>query len=225
MVLVLTGTDGDDVLNGGDGNDTLIGGAGNDYLAGGAGNDLLDGGPGDDYFDNQGGGGDVYVFGRGYGNDYVYEDGNGSAANQATLRFNSDVSPQDVVVIEDPWGGVNFSIAGTDDRFCAGGWFDVEQKKLTRAVFADGTVWDAQAIADHVSSPAATEFGDLLVGTAGDDVIDALGGKDDIYGMEGDDVLAGGSGDDYIEGDAGNDILFGGTGRDDIEEWGDGKQS
>ncbi|MCV6653569.1 calcium-binding protein, partial [Neisseria meningitidis] len=45
--------EGNDHLNGEDGNDTLIGGAGNDYLEGGSGSD-------------------TYVFGKGFGQDAVY---------------------------------------------------------------------------------------------------------------------------------------------------------
>jgi Ca2+-binding RTX toxin-like protein len=58
--LVLTGTDGPDVLFGGPGNDTLNGMADADYLAGKEGNDRLDGGTGDDTL-RGGTGDDTYV--------------------------------------------------------------------------------------------------------------------------------------------------------------------
>ncbi len=47
------------------GADRLHGGAGNDVLGGGTGDDALDGGAGDD----------VYLFNRGGGMDWVFDDG------------------------------------------------------------------------------------------------------------------------------------------------------
>ena len=51
-------------------------------------------------------------------------------------------------------------------------------------------------------------------GGAGDDVIDAGSGNDDVGGGEGDDRISAGSGDDTISGDEGDDVLRGGQGGD-----------
>jgi Ca2+-binding RTX toxin-like protein len=59
-----------------------------------------------------------------------------------------------------------------------------------------------------------TEGNDILIGDANANVIDGLGGDDEIYGLEGDDSLYGGIGDDYIIGDEGIDSLDGGDGDD-----------
>ena len=67
----LEGGSGNDNLNGGKGNDRLLGGEGNDYLNGDDGNDILDGGAGNDSLSG-GNGADTYVFGKGFGQDTVY---------------------------------------------------------------------------------------------------------------------------------------------------------
>ena len=59
---VLTGNDGQNHLNGGAGDDLLYGAGGDDTLDGGAGNDTLRGGSGNS----------VYLFGRGDGQDRIW---------------------------------------------------------------------------------------------------------------------------------------------------------
>ncbi|MEC1773991.1 calcium-binding protein, partial [Schinkia azotoformans] len=69
---ILWGGSGQDTLYGEYGNDVLHGGAGNDSLYGGYGNDELDGGAGNDYLEGSSGN-DVYLFGRGSGQDTIYD--------------------------------------------------------------------------------------------------------------------------------------------------------
>ena len=59
-----------------------------------------------------------------------------------------------------------------------------------------------------------TDSGDLLRGTAGNDLIFGLEGGDAIYGNGGDDCIVGGPGPDYINGRSGNDVLLGNEGPD-----------
>ncbi|MGF1543331.1 MAG: beta strand repeat-containing protein [Parvularculaceae bacterium] len=61
---------------------------------------------------------------------------------------------------------------------------------------------------------APTEFDDVLIGGAGADTIDGLGGNDQINGGAGDDNLAGGAGNDTIDGGAGADAIAGEDGDD-----------
>lgn len=56
--------------------------------------------------------------------------------------------------------------------------------------------------------------GDLLTGTAGDDVLTGKGGNDTLNGGAGDDTLSGGGGSDVLDGEAGADDLSGGGGAD-----------
>ena len=69
----------------------------------------------------------------------------------------------------------------------------------------------------------ATEFDDLvrgsaggerIVGRAGRDVLEGGGSSDELYGGTGDDTLRGGAGDDVLHGGDGRDKLDGGGGRD-----------
>lgn len=69
---------------------------------------------------------------------------------------------------------------------------------------------------------------DVMIGTSGDDLIDAgdgddtiygLAGNDTLFGWTGDDVIDGGDGNDWIFGEGGIDILIGGAGRDTFGEF------
>jgi VCBS repeat-containing protein len=59
-------------------------------------------------------------------------------------------------------------------------------------------------------------FGDLIDGLDGDDVLNGGAGNDHVIGGEGDDIVSGGSGDDNLEGNNGDDVLNGGGGNDQI---------
>ncbi len=59
-----------------------------------------------------------------------------------------------------------------------------------------------------------SEFGERLVGTTGNDMIDGLGGDDTLIGGAGDDTLDGGEGNDRLVGGQGADTLIGGEGVD-----------
>ena len=59
-----------------------------------------------------------------------------------------------------------------------------------------------------------TEADDLVIGTAGADVLDAFGGDDILDGLAGDDELYAGGGNDVLIGGDGQDTLWGGGGSD-----------
>lgn len=104
---LLSGGAGNDTLYGEDGDDALYGGADNDKLFGGNGNDVLDGGSGSDQL-NGGSGFDTYLFGRGYGNDKIFNDNDDDgmvhiqkypdSQINGVLRFKSDVLSSDVTI-------------------------------------------------------------------------------------------------------------------------------
>ncbi len=86
---------------------------------------------------------------------------------------------------------------------------------------------------DNLNNLYATQSGDDLSGTGGDDQLfllqgddtaSGLGGADVLWGGSGDDVLSGGAGNDTLLGEAGEDILHGGIG-DDILSGGEGTDS
>jgi len=109
--LILTGTDGDDLLSGSDLADTISGGAGNDSIAGHDGADVLNGGNGDDTID--GGNGDdeirdeggANVLHGGAGNDTIWAIAYNATPQSSTVDGGSGddlifAHPNDIV-----WGG------------------------------------------------------------------------------------------------------------------------
>ena len=64
------------------------------------------------------------------------------------------------------------------------------------------------------STTTGTPNDDVLLGTSAANIINAIGGQDQIFGFGGDDILNGGDGNDYLNGGAGNDLLDGGAGDD-----------
>ena len=190
---LLIGGAGDDVLNGAGGSDWLVGGTGNDRLDGGdlddmlvgqAGNDKLTGGTGEDSLLG-GAGSDVYVYHRGDGEDIlVNADGNGASDFDA-IHFGPDIKPVEVTA----------SLKGDDLLLTVGG--DKDQSILVRDFigsgmvdevrFADGTVWDRQALLKKVAPtvlPVGTPLTSEIFNTgAGNQSVNGLGGGDTlIYG-------------------------------------------
>lgn len=62
-----------------------------------------------------------------------------------------------------------------------------------------------------------TDGSNVINGTAGNDLIFALGGSDVVNGKAGHDCIVGGAGSDAIHGDNGNDVILGGEGSDAIQ--------
>jgi hypothetical protein len=58
---------------------------------------------------------------------------------------------------------------------------------------------------------------DLIKGRGGDDVLDGLNGNDRIFGGDGNDTIFGGGGKDKVNGGRGNDTIFGDAGNDDLK--------
>ena len=69
-----------------------------------------------------------------------------------------------------------------------------------------------------------SNYGDRLIGSAGNNVLQGGGGNDVLNGAAGNDMLSGGVGADVLTGGAGADVfLFGtGFGADHITDWQDG---
>ncbi|THF58104.1 putative Ig domain-containing protein [Pseudothauera rhizosphaerae] len=190
------------VLTGEAGNDDLQGFAGDDVIDGGAGNDTLTGGTGSD----------TYRFGRGDGHDTITED-SWLADEVDRIELKPGIGPADVrlervQVQVNTWqvsDDLVLTILDTGEtitvknHFNAGNRYAVEE-----IVFADGTVWDTEAIRSQV-----------LIGGDGDELLHGFAGRDNlIVGGGGNDTLLGNSGDDTLEGGRGNDVLRGGEGSD-----------
>lgn len=216
---------GDDVLSGGAGDDTLEGGAGNDVFDGGAGNDVLRGGRHDNYWNTDyGPGNDAYLFGRGDGQDTIY-DHDTSSGNLDVIQFKAGVLPSDIQVVRSG-SDLLLKIAGTTDQITvkayflsdgAGGWA-IEEIRFTDDL---STIWSIDAVktmlltgdaADNLIEGYASD--DVLTGNAGNDTLQAGGGNDVLHGGQGDDALRGQAGDDVLNGGEGADNLHGGYGND-----------
>ncbi|MGD9685492.1 MAG: putative Ig domain-containing protein [Desulfobacter sp.] len=184
------GYNGDDILLGGDGAETIFGGNGNDTLSGGAGDDRLFGGNGDD----------TYIFGKGSGNDSIYDSlgissifFSGLTPEELEITRTSNFRDDFLFTIRETGEALLVKIDpywnGTSSEYNAADTF----------IFADGTVWDrTEALRQTVTKP--TEGDDVIVGSRVDDTITGLAGNDIIVGNRGDDIIDGGAGDDTLIG-------------------------
>ncbi|WP_211253596.1 calcium-binding protein [Alkanindiges illinoisensis] len=228
----LAGLAGNDTIIGYGGDDILDGGSGNDYLEGNSGNDTLDGGIGNDTLDG-GIGADTYIFGRGFGQDYItgnyYDTDNGSDK----VIFKNDINIEDVIVKRQSYNLI-ITFKNSSDSLTIGSYFYANQFQLGQIVFANGTIWTPTDINSkvlqitngndeiHGDESSNTFFGldgdDYLLGYGGNDVLNGGLGNDRLDGGEGNDELTGGLGNDYLDGGEGNDTyLFGrGNGQDNI---------
>ncbi|MCB1657287.1 MAG: PD40 domain-containing protein, partial [Pseudomonadales bacterium] len=215
----LNGAAGNDLLYGGSGNDSVLGGSGGDNLYGGAGNDNLEGGLGNDYLAG-GSGADIYYFSRGDGQDYINNyDYDGFGYNKDKIQFAVGIAPSDVVVSKNGYDLV-LKIKNTTDQITVAYYFYNNASSpyaIENIYFANGTVWDINAIKQQFTTNQVInggDFSDYLVGAAGNDTIKGNGGSDYLLGDEGNDSIEGGNGNDYVLGQAGNDNLDGGSGSD-----------
>jgi Ca2+-binding RTX toxin-like protein len=224
----LYGEDGDDIIRGGTQNDVLVGGNGNDNLQGQdgddtmfgeAGNDTLDGGLGNDTLDG-GAGNDIYLFGKGSGNDTInaYDV---TVGKVDLIQLGAGVRTTDVVLKREG-DHLVLSINGTTDTLRVIYYFNGDATtgyQVEQIKFADGTVWNVNAIKTRVLT--GTSENDTLTGYASADTLSGLAGDDTLNGGAGNDTLDGGLGNDTLDGGAGNDIyLFGkGSGNDTINAY------
>jgi Ca2+-binding RTX toxin-like protein len=75
----------------------------------------------------------------------------------------------------------------------------------------DAFHWQGRQAPQDPVTPLADE---VLLGTAGDDVLRGDHGMDQLFGFKGDDRLIGGAGADRLHGGGGDDVLIGGFGTD-----------
>uniref|UniRef100_UPI0017ED8E2F calcium-binding protein n=1 Tax=Ramlibacter sp. TaxID=1917967 RepID=UPI0017ED8E2F len=221
---LLHGGDGNDVLWGdqragfGNGNDTLYGDAGNDTLYGEGGNDLLYGGEGNDLLTGGetmagGAGDDSYLLARYGGIGTVVESPVAGETN--TIQLGAGVLPSQVDLAREG-NDLVFRITGyASSQLAVKDYFAASTPPVARAVFEDGTVWDASVFA--AAPNGASQQGLYVVGTASADNLEGRAGNDTFDGMAGWDNIAGGGGDDYLLGGGGNDNLSGGDGNDRLD--------
>ena len=166
----LYGGDGDDRLNGGDGDDNLSGGNGSDNLYGGDGNDRLYGGAGNDYLAG-GNAADIYVFGKGSGQDIINDDAFHFYLDDETVSANADIillgrgiGPDDVTFHRRHHYDLLLRVNGTDDSLLVRNYLKEQTPPyLINLEFADGTVWDTATVKSKVVTPATDNGGALNI--------------------------------------------------------------
>ncbi|NHZ35238.1 putative Ig domain-containing protein [Massilia rubra] len=218
----IDGRGGNDMLYGMQGNDLMLGGAGFDLLIGGEGDDTLNGGQDDDILDDNFGN-NTYVFARGDGRDMIINNMRTPELRYHTIAFADGIRPEEVHLQRINRGGFDDLVLTVDGApgqqitLQAYVWADPmydTNMRLKEIRFADGSKWDAAAIA--LRSNQGTDMGDTMSGGEGNDVLDARGGDDILYGKGGDDTLIGGRGNDQLSGGSGSDtyVFNLGDGRD-----------
>jgi Ca2+-binding RTX toxin-like protein len=179
--IILFGTDNADILTGGTGNDIIDGGLGNDTLKGLSGDD-------------------TYRYDAGYGNDIIMEE-----SGNDTILLGENILIDDVTLRQVDLD-LQLVLESTGETLTVKSYYNpYKDKKIEQIKFSDGTVWDAEKIAEI----RLYQFGSLY-----NDMMEGTGKSDYINGWEGDDLLSGGAGNDIIEGGYGDDRLTGGLGID-----------
>ncbi|QBE62180.1 beta strand repeat-containing protein [Pseudoduganella lutea] len=217
------GDAGNDRVYGGTGDDALAGGTGDDELYGEAGADRLDGGAGKDYLAGAAGA-DVYLFGKGGGQDTVYNyDSDAVGANADKVLLAAGIAPAGVTLVRS-YNDLVLKLNGTGDQLTIQGYFTGDgttASAVETLEFADGTTWDVAAVKARVLAGSAgydaiTGYAaaDSLAGLDGNDTVQGQGGNDTVLGGTGADVLYGDDGNDTVAGEAGNDRAHGGAGND-----------
>ena len=217
---IISAGDGQDVIDGGSGDDYLMGGDGNDSIRGGQGDDVIDGGPGDDVLTGDAGN-NTYLIKRGGGRDTITSLANNLGANlpNDTILFAPDILSGDAVLLrnsQDPTHlDLRIRIRDSSDEVTINGWYSDNGRAIARLQFADGTVWDANAVASRVQEGVLLADGQLH-GTPADDSLTASDLAGAVFGYAGNDVLTGDSAGNSLLGGDGNDVLFGGAGGDSL---------
>ena len=121
----------DSVLIGSDNSEYMYGNNGNDILDSGAGNDYMYGGEDDD----------TYIFGRGYGQDYVND-----ASGNDKISFKEGISLNDIA-ISTWYSDLVLTIAGTEDSIRIASFLYNDSYRVEAFEFSDGTIaeYDAES--------------------------------------------------------------------------------
>jgi trimeric autotransporter adhesin len=137
-----TGNTGANVLTGNGAANTLSGLAGADTLDGGAGNDTLNGGAA----------ADVYLFGRGYGQDTV-QDNDSTSGVLDRIQFGANIVQSDLVFSR-VGNNLEALISGTTDKVIVQDWYLGSQYHVEEFRFNDGSVLTDSQVQNLVSAMA-----------------------------------------------------------------------
>ncbi|MFX4788835.1 Ig-like domain-containing protein [Acinetobacter baumannii] len=210
FIQIIKGSTGNDYLYGGNGDDTLISNGDSDSLYGGSGNDtLIYGGNSPKIYTGLIGeaGNDTYIVDKALLGSLSYVHILDNTNEQNTLYLKS-VSADEIILKQTSADRViTFNDSTATIHFGEG--------QLSSIVFDDGTTWDkAQIEANIIGRLLGTDGDDHLQADANYSVIYGLDGNDTIQGGVQNDYLYGGNGDDTLISNGGSDSLYGGSGND-----------
>ncbi|MFX5596645.1 Ig-like domain-containing protein [Acinetobacter baumannii] len=207
---IIKGSTGNDYLYGSNGDDTLISNGDSDRLYGGSGNDtLIYGGNSPNVYTGLIGeaGNDTYIVDKALLGSLSYVHILDNTNEQNTLYLKS-VSADEIILKQTSADRViTFNDSTATIHFGEG--------QLSSIVFDDGTVWNKAQIEANIIG--------RLLGTDGDDHLQADANYSVIYGLDGNDTIQGGVQNDYLYGSNGDDTLisngdsdrlYGGSGND-----------
>ncbi len=184
----------------GAGNETIDGFAGDDVFRGSAGNDILRGGTGDDR----------YVFQLGNGSDEIV-DVSGSAD---TLELGAGIAI-DAVRVERTGNDATL-IVSANDRVTLRDFFATTGRGVDIVLFADGTKWTRDDVAERAVASAVSAGDDLVLGTDFAEEFAGGAGNDRLVGADGGDtyLINLGDGSDTVAdaGASGTDVVSLGAG-------------
>ncbi|KCY05442.1 Ig-like domain-containing protein, partial [Acinetobacter baumannii] len=184
---IIKGSTGNDYLYGGNGDDTLISNGGSDSLYGGSGNDtLIYGGNSPNVYTGLIGeaGNDTYIVDKALLGSLSYVHILDNTNEQNTLYLKS-VSADEIILKQASADRIiTFNDSTATIHFGEG--------QLSSIVFDDGTVWNKAQIEANIIG--------RLLGTDGDDHLQADANYSVIYGLDGNDTIQGGVQNDYLYG-------------------------
>ena len=114
------------------------------------------------------------------------------------VKIAAGIRPDDVTLTRSQYN-IYLTINGTDDQLMLDDWLWGDTHKVEQIQFADGTVWDVPKL-NTVPLLGTSGFDVLRGNSQNNDIIQGLGGSDDMYGYGGDDtyILSRGFGLGYI---------------------------
>jgi Ca2+-binding RTX toxin-like protein len=151
----------------------------NNRIKGNSADNILNGGVGDDFLDG-GSGNDTYMFGIGSGHDSV-DDNDANPGNLDTIQLGNGIAATDVTIRRDIFN-LTIKINETTDQLTLSDWFTSDADKIEQVKFADGTLWDVEALLANLVD-LATDGDDYLAGDSGANTLRGLKGND-IYSVD-----------------------------------------
>lgn len=190
----IVGTDQADTINGGEDDDSISGGSGNDVIIGGKGADTISGDAGNDKLTG-GKDADTFKFVSGQGIDTITD-----ADNTDTIQI-TNVDSGDLSFVRNKNNLEIYYAEGDEaNKIVVQNYFSKKAEQRVENLVTHDNANDSISAHNIITvgsgkiSGLPGDVADTIKGSAGADVITALGGNDTIYNSKGNDKLTGGVG-------------------------------